>query len=194
MRNISLAGLFYPQLKCNFEAYLKAIKMNTQKLDSHIKNDLFATNTERVISAINRIKERGNKLYLPMLFELLASQPEAEVEKEIEKLLSTVKSKDTVPYFAEALENEKFKSIQKTLLTACWQNGLDFANYLPVFVEIVITGTWENAFEAFTVIDNLEHLPDPQIVDQTIDRIHLALKTANEQNQYFLREILVKIR
>ena len=168
--------------------------MSTQKLDSHIKNDLFATNTNKVISAINRIKERGNKLYLPILFELLASQPEAEVEKEIEKLLSTVKSKDTVPYFAEALENEKFKSIQKTLLTACWQNGLDFSNYLPVFVEIVITGTWENAFEAFTVIDNMEYLPEPQVVDQVIDRIHIALKTANEQNQYFLREILVKIR
>jgi len=168
--------------------------MSTQKLDTHIKNDLFATNAERVISAINRIKERGNKLYLPILFELLASQPEAEVEKEIEKLLSTVKSKDTVSYFAEALENEKFKSIQKTLLTACWQNGLDFSNYLPVFVEIVITGTWENAFEAFTVIDNMEYLPEPQVVDLVIDRIHIALKTANEQNQYLLREILVKIR
>ena len=168
--------------------------MNTQKLDPHIKNDLFATNTDRVISAINQIKERGNKLYLPMLFELLASQPEAEIETEIEKLLCTVKAKDTVPYFADALANEKFKSIQKSLLTACWQNGLDFANHLPVFVEIVITEAWETAFEAFTVIDNMEHLPEQQIIDQVIDRIHLALKTAPEKNQYFLREILVRIR
>lgn len=168
--------------------------MSTQKLDTHIKNDLFATNTERVISAINRIKERGNKLYLPMLFELLASQPETDVEKEIEQLLSTVKSKETVPFFVEALENEKFKSIQKTLLTACWQNGLDFSNYLPVFVEIVISETWETAFEAFTVIENMEYLPDPQMVDQVTDRIHHALKTATEQNQYFLQEILVKLR
>ncbi|HKI89749.1 MAG TPA: hypothetical protein VKA38_12035 [Draconibacterium sp.] len=47
--------------------------MSTEKLDPQIKTDLFATNTERVIGAINRIKEKGNKYYLPMLFELLAS-------------------------------------------------------------------------------------------------------------------------
>lgn len=168
--------------------------MSTQKLDTHIKNDLFATNTERVISAIDRIKVRGNKFYLPMLFELLASQPEADVEKEIEQLLSTVKSKESVPFFVEALENEKFKSIQKALLTACWQNGLDFSNYLPVFVEIVITETWETAFEAFTVIENMEYLPEPQMVDRVTNRIHHALKTATGQNQYFLQEILVKLQ
>jgi len=168
--------------------------MNTKKLDPQIKTDLFASNTEQVISAINRIKERGNKLYLPMLFELLASQPEEEVEKDIQKLLGTVKSKDSVPYFAEALENKKFKSIRRSVLTACWQNGLDFADYLPLFVQIVINEEWETAFEAFTVIENMDRLPEPPIVEQLTERIDLALKTATGQNKYFLEEILVKIR
>lgn len=167
--------------------------MNAEKLDPQIKTDLFASNTERVLSAITRIKEKGNKLYLTMLFELLASQPEDEVEKEIQKLLGTIKSEDTVPFFAEALENEKFKPIQKTILTACWQNGLDFANYLPLFVEIVISEQWETAFEAFTVIENMDHLPEPQTVKQTSERILAALTTATGQNKYFLEEILVKI-
>lgn len=167
--------------------------MNAEKLDPHIKTDLFATNTERVLSAINRIKEKGNKHYLPMLFELLASHPKNEVEKEIVKLLGTIKSKDTVPYFADALENEKYKPIQKSILTACWQNGLDFADYWPLFVEIVINEKWETAFEAFTVIENMDYLPEPQIVVQLTGQIQSALETASGQKRYFLEEILVKI-
>ncbi|HKI89750.1 MAG TPA: hypothetical protein VKA38_12040 [Draconibacterium sp.] len=108
-------------------------------------------------------------------------------------MLGAIKSKDTVPLFAEALENEKFKAIQKTILTACWQNGLDFAAYLPLFVEIVISEQWETAFEAFTVIENMDHLPGPQTVKQASERIHIALATATGQNKYFLEEILMKI-
>ena len=168
--------------------------MNIEKLDTRIKNDLFATDSERVISAINRIKEKGNKLYLPILFELLASQPENEVEKEIQKLLGTIKSKDTIPYFTDALINKKFKTIQKSLLIACWQNGLDFAGYWPLFVEIVINEDWETAFEAFTVIENMDHLPEKETVERLINQIKTALKTASGQKEYFLQEILVKLR
>ena len=167
--------------------------MNTEKLDPQIKNNLFNSNPERVISAINRIEEKGNKLYLPLLFELLASNPENEVEKEIQKLLGTVKSKDTVPYFTEALKEERFKSIQKILLTACWQNGLDFTAYWPLFVDIVISEEWETAFEAFTVIENMDYLPETETVEQLTHQIRSALKTATGQKEYFLQEILVKL-
>lgn len=167
--------------------------MNTEKLDPKIKNDLFSPNAERVVSAINHIKERGNKLYLPILFELLASQPEDIVATEIKKLLGSVKSKDAVSYFAEALVTEKFKSIQKSLLTACWQNGLDYAEYWPLFVEIVINEEWEIAFEAFTVVENMDHLPETQTIDQLSGQIQSALKTATGHKEYFLQEILEKL-
>jgi hypothetical protein len=167
--------------------------MNQEKLNKNIQAELFSTNQATVISAIHKISVRGNKLYIPALLDLLLSNTEKEVEKEILGLLGNVKVKETVPIFAGALEMEKYIPIRKTILTACWQNGLHYHDYLPVFVNIVINDDWETAFEAFTVIDNMEFLPGNNILEQTKRIIAPALKTANKQKEYFLREILARI-
>lgn len=167
--------------------------MNKEKLDQNIKAKLFSANSDIVISAINKIKVKGNKHYIPILFDLLLSDLEKEVEKEITNLLETVKVKDTAEIFVQALENEKYKSIRKIILIACWQNGLEYQPYLPVFVDVIIKEEWETAFEAFTVIDNMEFLPEKGIINQTKHKINTALKTATDKKEYFLQEILLKI-
>ncbi len=167
--------------------------MNQEKINKNIQAELFSTNKTTVITAIHKISEHGNKLYLPVLFDLLLSNKEEEIEIEIVKLLGNIKEKETVPVFVEALETKKYNSIKKVLLTACWQNGLHFHEYLPVFVQIIINDDWETGFEAFTVIDNMEFLPSDDIIEQTKKIITPALKTANEQKEYFLQEILAKI-
>lgn len=163
------------------------------KVNQKIKENLFSVNTQTVISAINEIKEKGNKLYIPILFDLLNSKPEKEIEVEIKTLLATVKDKSTAPTFIEAIENAKYKPILKTILTVCWQNGLDFSSYLPVFIDIIIREDWEIAFEAFTIIDNIEFLPKQKIIDESKLQIKNGLETANDQKAYFLQEVLVKI-
>ncbi len=167
--------------------------MTKEKINPKIKENLFSTQTEVVLTAINSIKEKGNKFYIPLLFDLLISNPEKEISDEINKLLSTVKDAETRESFVEAITNKKYKSVQKLILTACWQNGLDFSNYLPVFVDVVINDDWENAFEAFTIIDNLESLPEQKIVRKATIKIEAAMENANEQKAYFLQEILAKI-
>lgn len=168
--------------------------MNQGKIDEQIKKNLFSANTEVVISAIESIQRKGNKLYLPILFDLLNSSPEPEIESEIKNLLGTVKDKESVNSFLRAIEDDKYKPIRKELLTACWQNGLDFSTFLPVFIDLIIHEDWETAFEAFTVIDNLEYLPSQEIIKISIDKINKALPFTNEQNKYFLKEILVKLQ
>ena len=133
--------------------------MKTQKIDIATREKLFSANTEIVLATVESLREKGNKEYLPMLFDILISAPEAEVQNAILKLLGTVKDKETIPIFIEVLQNEKYKSIRKEIITTCWQNGLDFSMYMSVFVDLVITESWEIAFEAFTVIENLEHFP-----------------------------------
>ncbi len=168
--------------------------MNTEKLDEQIKKNLFSANTEVVISAIEKVKEKGNKLYIPLLFDLLNSSPEPEIETEIKNLLGTVKDKSTVNSFMRAIEDDKYRKIRKTILTACWQNGLDFSTFLPVFIDLVIHEDWETAFEAFTVIDNFEFLPGAEIINISIAKINEAIPSVTDQNKYFLNEILVKLK
>jgi len=167
--------------------------MTKEKIDPKIRENLFSTQTGVVISAINSIEEKGNKLYIPMLFDLLNSNQEKEITDEINKLLSTVKDKETAKSFIDAVENKKYKSIRKIILTTCWQNGLDFSSYLPIFIDVIVNDNWENAFEAFTIIDNMEHLPEEKIVGQSIKKIEAAMENANEQKAYFLQEVLAKI-
>lgn len=168
--------------------------MTQEKLDEQIKKNLFSANTSIAISAIEAIQKKGNKLYIPILFDLLNSSPEPEIETEIKNLLETVKDKSTINSFMRAIEDDKYKPIRKSILIACWQNGLDFSTFLPIFVDLVINEDWEIAFEAFTIIDNLEYLPSQEIINKTIDQIGQALPNANEQKSYFLNEILVKLK
>lgn len=168
--------------------------MSQEKIDEQIKKNLFSANTEVVLSAIEAIKNKGNKLYIPILFDLLNSMPEPEIEIEIQNILGTVKDKDTINGFIRAIEDERYKKIRKWIIVACWQNGLDFSTFLPVFIDLVIKEDWEIAFEAFTVIDNLEYLPSPEIINLSKAKIQTAMPSATEQVNYFLKEILVKLK
>ena len=167
--------------------------MNEDKINQQIKIDLFSLKTEVVLEALKQVKSLGNRLYIPLLFDLLVSAPKPEVEKEIESILGTIKDKQTVNSFMRGIEDEKYKSIRKVILTACWQNGLDFSTFLPVFIDLIINEDWEVAFEAFTVIDNLETLPCDPVLSISIEKINKALETATDQKQYFLNEILIKL-
>jgi len=168
--------------------------MKQEKIDEQVRKNLFSANTEVVLSALEVIQKKGNKLYILILFDLLNSSPETEIETEIMNLLETVKDKETVNSFIRAIEDDKYKKIRKSILIACWQNGLDFSTFLPVFIDLIINEDWEIAFEAFTVIDNLEFLPSSEIVKISVDKINHALPNANDQNKYFLNEILVKLK
>ena len=167
--------------------------MVKEKINSEIKEQLFSTNTQSVITAIRKIKNQGNKLYIPILFDLLCSHPEKEIEDEIKDLLATVKDKSATGSFIYAFENKRYKSIWKTVLTTCWQNGLDYSNFTPIFIELIISEDWEVAFEAFTIIDNLEFLPSQEVIEKSVIKIKNALKTANEQKIYLLHEVLLKL-
>lgn len=164
--------------------------MNKPKIDTATRDRLFSANPEIVLAAVESLKEKGNSEYLPILFELLLASPENEVEASILKLLGTVKDNETIPVFVAALQNAKFKNIRKEIITACWQNGLDFSAHMAVFADLVIEETWEVAFEAFTVIENLEYFPPEEELKNIRLKIAGALKTADAQKQYFLEEIL----
>jgi hypothetical protein len=168
--------------------------MDNINLEKNLKNDIFSADTGVAVAALKIIKEKGNKLYLPMLFDLLVSSPEDEIGTEIKSILGSVKQRDAVPVFVEALKEEKYKPIRKTLLAACWQNGLDFKEHLPLFTKLVIEEDWETGFEAFTVIDNLKELPDLKIIEETESKIISSIDNVSDKKRYFLQEILYRVR
>ena len=167
--------------------------MKEDKINQQIKLNLFSSRTEVVMEALKQVKSVGNRLYIPLLFDLLVLSPEQEIEKEIKNILGTIKDKQTVNSFMRGIEDDKYKSIRKAILIACWQNGLDFSTFLPVFIDLIINEDWEIAFEAFTVIDNLEILPGDPILRISIEKINMAHENVTDQRKYFLNEVLIKL-
>lgn len=164
--------------------------MKQPKINAALRDKLFSPESEIVISAIRLLEEQGNRNYLPILFELLVAHSEKKVRVEILKLLGNIKDKESVEIFTEALKTPKFAPIRKEIATACWQTGMDFSAHLDIFADLVINENWETAFEAFTVIENTEEFPPQEQLKDLKLKVAGALKTADEQKQYFLEEIL----
>lgn len=164
--------------------------MQKPRINEETRKRLFSASTETVVSAIQSLKEAGNKDYLPLLFDMLLARPEPEIQNEILNLLANIKDKETIPVLTDALQNGKYQSIRKELTAVCWQSGMDFSSNMEVFIDLIINEEWNVAFEAFTVIENFEHLPPAEEYKILKLKMAGALKKVNEQKQYFLEEIL----
>jgi hypothetical protein len=170
----------------------KLRKMVKQKIK--IEEQLYSARNADVIAALKMLKENGDVNILPLLFNVLQTNHEQEVQDEIIYILNNLKIKAAAPVIANALSDPDYLSIRKTLTSACWQNGLDYKEFLPVFVDLVVQEDWETGFEAFTVIENMTGFPSEEILENERNKIHAALKNADEQRKYFLHEMLTLLR
>ncbi len=159
----------------------------------NLETSLRSEKTSTVLTALYELKDSGNISYIPVLLELLTTNPVEEVEKEIIYILNNLKVQKAVPVLVEAIQNPEYISIRKKIITACWQNGLNYKNQLPVFVDLVIQEEWETGFEAFTVIENMEEYPDRETLDLAVRKIQDALPGTEGKKKYFLQEILILI-
>jgi hypothetical protein len=156
--------------------------------------DLKSKNPEIVFQAIEEISETGNSSQFGGLLELLHKTENQDIKKRILKLFSELKSTDTIPLMIDALQNNRSAEELKELLACCWQNGLNYNSYLPLFIDLVINEDFLIAFEAFTVIENMYGKIDELIISGQLNKIKKSLPLVNEQKRYLLNELSVIIQ
>ncbi|MCF8358053.1 MAG: hypothetical protein K9H26_04795 [Prolixibacteraceae bacterium] len=125
-------------------------------MDKNIANNLKSDNYELISKSLESIKKSGSVDYLPLLFEALHKTPFEEIKNLVTKILSQLKSSESVPYFINALNNEKYENEREILIKSCWENGLDYSDYIPVFVNIMTKGNYMESLESLTLIENSE--------------------------------------
>ena len=168
--------------------------MSTDIKSNEILNNLKSTDSEFVLETIEKIRESGNQFIMEGLFDLLHNTPFPEIRKSILVLFSELKNNESVPPLIEAVTSEKYLTERKELVACCWQNGLNYNEYLPVFIDLVIRESFMIAFEAFTVIENMYgNIPD-EIIDREITKVEDALREADEDKTYLLKGLLTIIR
>ena len=168
--------------------------MNKDNLTEKLLNNLKSDNPEIVLQIIEEIRESGSSSQFSGLMELLHNTDNQDIKKGILTLFSELKSTDTVPLLMEAIQNKKYADQLKELLTCCWQNGLNYSRYLPIFVDMVISEEFLISFEAFTVIENMYGKIDESVVEKQVEKIRISLITANEQKKYLLNELFAIIQ
>ncbi|MGQ8338887.1 HEAT repeat domain-containing protein [Sunxiuqinia sp. A32] len=160
-----------------------------KKTDATILSNLKSSNPQLVLNTISKLKESGNSAYLPLLFDTLHLSKDEEVKKAISSLLAEIKQRDAIPMLIEAIQNDKYKNEQNLLVAACWENGMDYSNYLPLFIDLLIEKDFMTAFEAYTVIMNMSGKISQAIADKETKKINVALADAGEKEQ-LLTDIL----
>jgi len=161
----------------------------TKKADPAILTQLMSTNEEVVLQALQELRSSGSPVYIPVFAEMLLTGIGVEVRNGILGLLGELKEKESAHVLVETIQNEHFLPVRKELIAACWQNGLDYAPWLSQFVDWVIGHEMEIAFEAFTVIENLETFPEDEIREAEIRKINHALQDADQVKAYLLKEL-----
>jgi hypothetical protein len=119
-----------------------------------------SANPKRMMQAIMEVRNSGSINILPVLFEQVYRNDFPEISNEIIKMISEIKSQNAVPLIAESIQNKDYGDNEKNIIAACWQSGLDFSKYMGIFAGLFLTGDYETALEAFTVIE--ESLPNAE--------------------------------
>ncbi len=154
-----------------------------------VLNHLHSLNEETVLKALSDLRYSGSAAYLPILADVLMQTGFKEVRKSIQSVLGELKDPAAIPVMMEIIDDDRFLPVRKDVLAACWQNGLDFSPYLSRFVDWVIENEMDIAFEAFTVIEYLDQLPDAGIREAEIRKINQALQNADSLKTYLLKEL-----
>ncbi|NJO89574.1 MAG: hypothetical protein HC831_11955 [Chloroflexia bacterium] len=163
----------------------KIIKITAKKLQS--------TKTDEVLFTIKQLRNTGDPRILPFLFELLSTSKSEQIRSSIISLLNDLKDKNCRPEVVKALRNNNYRSIHKEILTTCWQSGLDYSNEIGLFVELFTERDFGVAFEAFTIIDNLEEKVDASILEPIILGLKSNITSFKETDKESLFVELVHI-
>jgi hypothetical protein len=153
---------------------------------------LRSNNRTAILETIKDLRSAGDVSVLPELFNLLLIQEDEEILAEISSLLNDLKNQDAAAVLVQAISNPEFQPIQTTLVAACWQNGLSYGTYLPVFVEVVISGDYPAAIEAFTVIEEAVGDLEQEGRDALVRSLKAELQRVDDQKRALFAE-LVKV-
>lgn len=164
------------------------------KKDQQYITDLQSGNFGKITSALTQLEEDGSIAVLPTIIELLNSTVDDDITKRAYKLLCELKQTTSVPIIIEAIMNKEYASIQEMLLRACWENGLDYSKYLPTFVDIVIHGNFMNAFEAFTVIENMEQAISEDIANEMTSILSNAVNSVEPEKESLIIDLIQQFK
>jgi hypothetical protein len=148
-----------------------------------------SSNTSTILKTIYEVRNSGSIKMLPVLLKKVNVHTDSEINYEIIRLVSELKSPEAIPVIAKALKENDFGDYEDDLLAACWQSGLNFSSHLRIFAELFIKGDYSTALEAFTVIEESLINASEDEVDSCIRFLKEMEYLVNDEKLPLFREL-----
>ena len=168
-----------------------ASENGNKKLKQQIQS-LRSSNRTAILTTLDELRSEGDVSVLPELFSLMLVQEDQEVLDKIASLLNDLKDNDAADILTEAISNPEYEKIRTSLVAACWQNGLSYGKHINTFVDVVVSGDYIAAIEAFTVIEEAVGELEPEERQALVRSLKTKLKQVDEQKKALFVE-LVKV-
>lgn len=163
---------------------------HTPHTHKNILEGLQSADSLKVIETLEELRVSGKSADIPFLIELLHLTQNPEIKSKITDLFANLKESDAIPLIVEAIQNQKYAPELKELVASCWENGLDYSNYLTLFVDLLIDSEFLVAFEAYTVIVNMTATIDQAKIDIEIDRLEQAMQNATDEKKALMLDVI----
>ncbi len=151
-------------------------------------------NSRAIIDTVEEIREGGSLSILPEVFDVLLQNEDENVIAACSSLLNDLKSEAAAEMLISAIKNERYEPIRSLLLSACWQNGLDYHKDILLFADLLIKDDYLTAIEAFTVIEsNIGALEDQDIV-RLLALLKANMTSINPDKKPLLETLIALIR
>lgn len=170
------------------------MEQQKNKIDPTLLKNLQSDDETVVADAVETIKTKGNSAYIEPLFEVIQSSANADTQRTVKRILADIKPAESVQILMDLAQNPKYANIQSDIICVCWESGLDFSNHIPTFIDWIIKGEYMVAFEAFTVIENMEKALPIADVEVYLKPVFEAIDHASTDRKVLLDAVVSHLR
>ena len=156
------------------QLHMSENKTKVSQITAQIIQDLGSDQESTVLKAIQKLRTKGTEQVIPVLFKIFATTKSNAIQEAITKLVHELKVTSAVEPLIRQLSSPQ-ESCRLLALSAIWNSGLNVNEYIDEIIQSATNGSFMEAFEALTIIENLE----PPFEEEVILNSQLIL------NQYF---------
>ncbi|MFV0290812.1 MAG: HEAT repeat domain-containing protein [Mangrovibacterium sp.] len=160
-----------------------------KNIQFELKNRLQSGRADEVLQALEDLAMEGDVECLPVVIDLLHDSVDEQIVGQIGSLLGQLKQQEAVPHLMAAVGDDRLHDIREELLTACWENGLSYVDYIGLLVDIMISSDFMTAFEVHTLITNMWGKISREQRMSEESKIDAALLSINAEKGNLLEEV-----
>lgn len=183
--------MFYSTFAIKYftDKHILNINRSESMTNKELIRDLNSKDITAISKALDYISENGNPTIIPELTNLLFENKDQVVNDKIISIFENLHDQNSLPYLVTALTEKKYKPIRSALVATCWKNRINFDNNIELFTDLFIDGDFSEAFDAFTVIDDMQLVAFENAAN-CITKLENYLEKADELKKSLVGELI----